>query len=130
MLKVLVVDDSLDVQESLAKLLTAVDGVHVVGFAEDVPEALALVDAVRPDVVVLDVELRGGDTSMIVLRHVVEHYPQMQVIMLSNFTWGSLQAGFLAAGACAYFDKSLEFSQARDWIADLTHRDPGSPLRC
>ena len=37
-------------------------------------------------------------------------------IVLSNFTWEEMREGFLQGGACAYFDKSLEFRKARDWV--------------
>jgi len=122
--KVVVVDDSLVVQQSLGRLLTAVAGIEVVGYAEDVAGALRLIDSKQPDVVVLDVDLRDGDRGINVLRHVVREHPGIKVIALSNFTWQAMRDGFLEAGASAYFDKSMEFRQARDWIAALL---PGKP---
>ncbi len=119
MLKVLVVDDSLAVQQSLGGLLGTLDGIEVVGFAADVSGAVALIDSARPDVVVLDVDLRDGERGLHVLRHVTAAHPGIQVIGLSNFTWQPIRDGFLAAGAKAYFDKSTEFTKARDWIAAL-----------
>jgi DNA-binding NarL/FixJ family response regulator len=116
--KVVVVDDSLLVQRSLGRLLTAVDGISVVGYAEDVAGATALIDATRPDVVVLDVDLRHQDRGMDVLHYVVRVHPGIKVIALSNFTWQAMREGFLLAGASAYFDKSMEFIQARDWITE------------
>lgn len=118
MVKVVVVDDSFPVQRSLGRLLMAVPGISVVGFAEDVAGAIALIDSKRPDVVVLDVDLRNEDRGMDVLCHVVRTHPGIKVIALSNFTWQAMRDGFLSAGASAYFDKSLEFMKARDWITD------------
>jgi DNA-binding NarL/FixJ family response regulator len=117
--KVVVVDDSLVVQQSLGRLLTAVAGIEVVGYAEDVAGALRLIDSKQPDVVVLDVDLRDGNRGIDVLRHVVREHPGIKVIALSNFTWQAMRDGFLEAGASAYFDKSMEFRQARDWIEAL-----------
>ena len=37
--------------------------------------------------------------------------------VLSNFSWRAMRDAFLAAGAAAYFDKAMEFNEARDWIA-------------
>jgi DNA-binding NarL/FixJ family response regulator len=118
MVKVVVVDDSFLVQRSLGRLLTSVAGINVVGYAEDVAGAMALIDSARPDVVVLDVDLRNEDRGMDVLRYVVREHPETKVIALSNFTWKAMRKGFLEAGASAYFDKSLEFMQARDWITE------------
>lgn len=118
-MKIAVVDDSLPVQQSLGRLLASVSGVEMVGYAEDVRGALGLIDASRPDVVVLDVNLRGHDKGIDVLRHVVAHYPGSKTLVLSNCTEQSVRDVYLHAGANAYFDKSMEFLQARDWIAAL-----------
>jgi DNA-binding NarL/FixJ family response regulator len=118
MIKVVVVDDSLSVQRSLGRLLTSTRGIDVVGYAEDVAGAIALIDQTLPDVVVLDVDLRNEDRGMDVLRHVVRHHTRTRVIALSNFTWQAMRDGFMMAGASAYFDKSMEFMKARDWIVE------------
>ena len=117
--KVVVVDDSLDIQASLGRLLSLVDGIEVAGYAEDVAEAIQLIEAEHPDVVVLDVELRNHDRGIDVLRHVVKTHPDIKVVVLSNFNWAAMRTAFLDAGASAYFDKSMEFMQAKDCIANL-----------
>jgi DNA-binding NarL/FixJ family response regulator len=117
--KVLVVDDSVLIQRSLGRLLASVDGVDIVGYAEDVAGAIALIEAKQPDVVVLDVDLRNEDRGMDVLRFVRRSHPHIRVIALSNFGWQAIREGFLQAGASAYFDKSMEFTKARDWVAAL-----------
>lgn len=116
-LKVAVVDDSLLIQRGLARLFESVDGVEVVGFAEDVHGAIALIESTRPDVVVLDVALRQQERGMDVLRYIVKEHPDTRVIAVSNFTWQAMRDGFLQAGASAYFDKATEFTKARDWLA-------------
>jgi DNA-binding NarL/FixJ family response regulator len=119
MLKVAIVDDSPQVQASLSRLFAQNPAIKVVGLAEDVASANAMIERCCPDIVVLDVELANHDTSMPVLRFLREHRPSIRVIMLSNSTWHPVRAGFLAAGAEAYFDKATEFLKARDWIAAL-----------
>lgn len=124
MLKVVIVDDSLEIQRSFSALLEDLDGLQVVGFAEDEAGALRLIDEQRPDVVVLDVELRGTDRGYDVLKQVVGRYPQVRVVALSNFGWQAMREAFLQAGASAYFDKAIQFTQARDWIACLCMPGP------
>lgn len=118
-MKVAVVDDSLAVQASLGRLLALVEGIDIVGYAEDLAEAISLIEAEHPDVVVLDVELKGHDRGIDVLRHVVKNHPHTKVVVLSNFKWAAMRTAFLDAGAIAYFDKSMEFMQAKDCIASL-----------
>lgn len=118
-LKVLVVDDSPLIQQRLRALFGELPNVRVVGGAEDVAGAVAAVDALHPDLVVLDVELAHGDKGLGVVEHVHAHHPEVQVIALSNFTLQAIRDTYLRAGACAYFDKALEFDRARQWVRDL-----------
>ncbi|MDM0031968.1 response regulator transcription factor [Variovorax sp. J22P271] len=118
--KVLLVDDSEAIRESFGALLATAPGVEVVGCAEDVASALAAIASTRPDLIVLDARLRGLDKGIDVLRHVRQNYSDIQVIVLSAFSWASMRKRHMDAGAVAYFDKSTEFSQARDWIVALS----------
>ena len=116
-MKLVLVDDSKAVQRSFGSLLASVPAVELVGVAEDVASAMALIEATEPDFVVLDMELGGGDNGIDVLKYIVQHRPQTQVIVLSNFDGQKLRNDLRAAGALAYFDKASEFLLARDWIA-------------
>lgn len=116
-MKVAIVDDSPEIQRSFSALLAPLPGLELVGCAEDLQGALRLVDEHRPDVLVLDVELRGNDRGYDVLRQVSRLHPQVRVMALSNFGWHAMRDAFLRAGASAYFDKSIQFGEARDWIA-------------
>ncbi|MDM0116919.1 response regulator transcription factor [Variovorax sp. J22R133] len=122
-MKVLVVDDSVAVQKSFGALLHAAPGVFVVGYAEDVAGALASIASNAPDLIVLDANLRGQDRGLDVLRYVKQHRPEIKVVVLSQFAWISVRKSYIDAGALAYFDKGLEFQQARDYIADLANAE-------
>lgn len=60
MLRVLVVDDEPLARRAIKRLLRS-HPVEVVGEAETVREAMALIEATHPDLVFLDIELDGGD---------------------------------------------------------------------
>ena len=80
MAKVLLVDDDDDVRESVGDWLGRE---HDVRLAASVPEALALLERGRPDVVVVDFELppyRGDD----LLALVAERHPEMGRFMLTG----------------------------------------------
>lgn len=118
-MKVLLVDDSAAILQSFGALLATTPGVDVVGSAVDVASALASIVSTRPDLIVLDAKLRGRDKGIDVLRHVRQHHPHIQVIVLSEVNWASMRKRHLEAGAIAHFDKATEFQQARDCIAAL-----------
>lgn len=58
-MRCLIVDDEPPAREGMRKLLLAHEGVQVVGEASRVATALRLVDLRKPDLVFLDVQLRG-----------------------------------------------------------------------
>lgn len=127
-MRVAVVDDSLAVQTSLRGLLGLVRGIEIVGCAEDVAGAIRLIDSEQPDVVVLDVELRDNGRGIDVLRHVVRAHPHVRVVVLSNFHWATMRGVYLGCGASAYFDKSMQFIQAKDYIAGLLPQGASSAV--
>jgi DNA-binding NarL/FixJ family response regulator len=117
--KVLLVDDSMAIQQSFGALLATAPGIDIVGYADDVATALASIASGHPDLIVLDAKLRGHDRGIDVLRHVRQHHPHIKVVVFSQFSWASMRKKHMDAGALAYFDKGTEFQQARDCIADL-----------
>src|SRR5579864_4767535 len=58
-LRVVLVDDSLEVRRRVAESLSEVQGVVIVGQAGDVPSGLRLLSEQQPDVLILDIELPG-----------------------------------------------------------------------
>ena len=90
-MRVLIADDQPQVRSALRLLLRQEPGVTVVGEADDVERALALVDEQRPDLVLLDWELPdlrvvgpakpAGDRLLPALR---AHCPGARVIALSG----------------------------------------------
>lgn len=118
-MRVLLVDDSRALRQSLGRALSGIGGLQIVGEAGDAAGALDQIERLRPDLVVLDVDLGAGGRGMDVLVHSVRSYPEIAVMMLSNFGWDAMRSGFLTAGAAAYFDKGFEFKLAREWVARM-----------
>ena len=58
-INIVLADDHEVVRAGLRLLLQGEEGMHVVGEAGDVPGALRLVEASRPDVLVLDLNMPG-----------------------------------------------------------------------
>lgn len=57
--KALVVDDERLARKDLSNMLSEIDGVKVIGEAEDVPSALKAIDELKPDIVFLDIQMPG-----------------------------------------------------------------------
>ena len=123
-MKVLIADDSQIVRERLAYLLGDVEGVEIVGQAEDAVEGSNLAEALKPDVAILDVRMPRG-SGVDVLRAIKRDNPLATVIMLTNFVDPEARQLCLAHGADYFFDKSIELDQAVDRVRSLSHETAG-----
>ena len=83
--RVLVVDDSVVIRKLLSDLLGEVPSFEVVGTASNGKVALSRIDQLKPDVVVLDVEMPVMD-GLQALREIKRRDPAPYVVMFSTFT--------------------------------------------
>jgi two-component system, chemotaxis family, protein-glutamate methylesterase/glutaminase len=83
-IKVLIVDDSTFIRHTVSKHLQADPKIEVVGQARNGVEALAMIPDLKPDVIILDVEMPQMD-GMTALKHIMSSFPT-PVIMLSALT--------------------------------------------
>lgn len=103
-MKVLVVDDQRVVREGLATILDRMADVEVVGLAADGSEALALVEAHHPDVVLMDLRMpkMGGAEATGLIRR---SHPGTHVVILTTFADDESIIEALSAGAIGFLTK-------------------------
>lgn len=104
-IRVVLADDHIMVREALAGMLGAAPGVEVVGVAADGREALAQVQALRPDVLILDVRMpdMNGIEAATRMRKVA---PRCRVLALSALGDECFVKQMVEAGAKGYVLKS------------------------
>jgi DNA-binding NarL/FixJ family response regulator len=108
-LSVFIADDSAPVAEMLRELITEPGRIEVVGQADSEADAIAGLRQLKPDVVVLDLQLKtGSGTDVIRAIRATPELAKMRVIVMSNHTSPHLKAGCLELGANQYFDKVKE----------------------
>jgi len=117
-LDVLVVDDSVPVRERLLVMLAQLDGVRVVGEAGSAAQAIRTILDRRPQVVLLDLQLADGGSGLDVLRAVCPQVPEIDFYLLSNFSTPAYRRSAEELGARGFFDKTQEFSQLMDLLAE------------
>ena len=121
-MKVFLVEDSPLIDERLTELLSAIEGVVLVGHAEDAGKAIDSIYRLQPDVVVLDVHLREGD-GLQVLRITKRDQISPIFIVLTAFPYPHIREQCLAAGADYFFDKTSEFDHVTELIRQI-HQAP------
>jgi len=103
---VLLVDDHEVVREGLRELLSLEGDLEVLGEAADAGEALRQATRLRPDVVVLDVEIPGGEASDTV-EAIRSACPETRILILSMYDGPQLLSRLLVAGISGYLLKSV-----------------------
>ncbi|MFD1662387.1 response regulator [Streptomyces caeni] len=129
-LRLVLVDDHEMVLEGLKAVLARFWGrVRVVGQAITTVEAERLVAGLDPDVVVLDVRLRGPLSGLDLCRRLVEEDPGRRVVLLSAYDDEQYLFQALRAGAAGYLLKwidgeglvrHLEMAAAGETVIDPT----------
>lgn len=109
-LRVLLVDDHSLVRAGMRSLLRDIAGVEVVAEASDGAEALAAAERERPDVVLMDIAMKGMNGLEAAAR-LRERQPAAKVIILSMHTSEEYVLLALRAGAAAYLIKDSATSE-------------------
>lgn len=103
---VVLADDHTLFLEGVREMLATDPRIRVIGEAADGDAATRLVIEQRPDVLLLDVEMRGPGASSII-RTLRTDCPEVQVIVLTMHDAADLVQDLLNCGAAAYLVKSI-----------------------
>lgn len=110
--RVVVVDDHAIVRDGLAALLSALDGLEVVGTAADGRDALHVVADTTPDVVVMDIQMPHLD-GIEATRFITGNHPGVRVVMLTMNEDDETVFSAIRAGACGYLLKGSGAEEVR-----------------
>jgi DNA-binding NarL/FixJ family response regulator len=105
--KVLIVDDHPAVREGLAVRIGSQAELEVCGQAADTAEALELVKAARPDVVVVDIQLKTG-SGLDLIERIKAHDKSIRILAWSMYPDSQYAQRALHAGALGYINKESD----------------------
>lgn len=101
--RVLIVDDQKPFREASSMVVELTDGFEVVGEAEDGERAIAMADALHPDLVLMDIKMPGID-GIEATRRIMAARPESKVVVLS--TYDEFEERAIEAGAVTFVSKS------------------------
>jgi NarL family two-component system response regulator LiaR len=105
-IRVMIVDDHTMVRKGLAAMLKVKPDLKLVGEASNGQEALQVCEAVRPDVILMDLVMPRMDGTA-AIRAVRRQWPGVRVIVLTSFKERDLVQRALQAGAISYLLKNV-----------------------
>ena len=118
MIRVLIADDQRVVREGLSMVLALMNGVEVVGAAADGAEAVALVQSVRPDVVLMDLRMPRCD-RVEATRRLRAEAPEVKVVVLTTYSDDRSVLDALRAGARGYLTKDASGEQIHEALRQV-----------
>jgi Response regulator containing a CheY-like receiver domain and an HTH DNA-binding domain len=119
-LRLFIADDSAPIAEMLTEFLSDPGRVEVVGIAGSEDAVIEAIDRLRPDAVVLDMQLETGSGANVIRAvRADEDLRAMRVIVMSNHTSPQLKAGCLELGADDYLDKIKDLAVLAQRIGEL-----------
>ena len=109
-IRVIIADDHQIVRDGLCSLLEKEPDLEIVGTVEDGRSTLKMVEALKPDVVIMDVSmptLNGIEST----RQIVHDFPGVKIIALSMHDDRRFVINILKAGASGYLIKDCAFKE-------------------
>src|SRR5258706_1234655 len=102
--RILVVDDHPMVRDGLIQLISQHRDLVCCGQADSVASAQAAVESKLPDLVILDLRLKGGD-GLELIKSLKSQFPKLKILILSQYEAPMYAERALRAGALGYLVK-------------------------
>ena len=111
--RILIVDDHAVVRSGLRAVLEDEEGLEVVGDAANARESLVKAQALRPDVVLMDIRMEGGDdaSGIDACREIRSELPETQVIMFTSYGEREAVLSSIMAGATGFLTKNVSHAR-------------------
>jgi len=109
-IRVLIADDHTIVRSGVRLLLEAETDIEVVGEALDGKEALALVEQLHPNVVLMDISMPGVD-GIEATKKIITQWPETRILVLTMHRSDEYFFEMITAGASGYVLKGAETNE-------------------
>lgn len=117
MINIVLADDHTLLRDGIQTILSLEDDMRIVGSAASSEEALHLIEAIRPDVVLMDIRMPVMN-GIACTKQIKERFPQTVVIILTTFAEDHYIIEALASGATGFLLKDTPSQKLTQSIRD------------
>ncbi len=124
-LRVLLVEDSLLLQDVLGEMLKEIENVEIAAQAQGETEALDQLASAPIDLAIVDLELNEGSGMGVLktMRSAPERYGRPRAVVFSSYSQAAVRRHCEALGAEAFFDKANGMDGLLDFVATVAADD-------
>lgn len=119
MKNILLVDDSSLLRNNLKRIISSIPNLHLAGEALDSTTALRLVDELKPDILILDIDLIQG-SGIEVLSKLKNDKSRPTTIMFTNYSQDAFKKATAKLGADYFFDKNKDIDELFEILKKLS----------
>src|SRR5277367_2859107 len=105
MIKITIVDDNPDFRMTYEKIINGAEGFEITGIYSNAQEAIVLIPHMKPDIVIIDINLGNGESGIDCIRKIKPDYPEILFMICTVFDDDEKIFESLCAGANGYILK-------------------------
>lgn len=125
-ISVCIVDDNKDIRSALEQIITMANDYTLVGSFPDAEEAIAGIPILKPDVVLMDINLGDGESGISCVKELKPRYPEILYMMCTVYEEDEKIFEALSAGANGYILKKTAPGKLLEAIKELY--EGGAPM--
>lgn len=117
-MRIFIADDSEILRVRLVDMLSEIEGIEIIGQAQDSLDAIESIEKLNPHVVILDIRMPQKN-GIKVLEAIKKNNQPPKVIIFTNYPYPQYRKRYMDAGADFFFNKSTEFEKLIDTVKYL-----------
>ena len=126
-IKVLIAEDVAPIRKRYLKILNSHSSIEVVGDVESGTDACILAKKLKPDIVLMDIEMECKDAGIRATGEILAENPQIKIIILTVYEEDELIFSAFRLGACDYILKNSSEEDIISGVIGAYHNS--SPIR-
>ena len=125
-ISICIVDDNKDIRSALEQIILMSDGYQLLGSFGSAEEALQQIPLLKPEIVLMDINLGEGESGIDCVRHLKAEHPEILFMMCTVYEDDEKIFEALTAGASGYILKKTAPHKLLEAIREL--QEGGAPM--